>query len=174
MSKVVYTIGHSTHSLDDFLALLEQHKIEVLVDVRSSPYARYAVHFSGDPLQIALRNTSYKYLFLGKELGGKPKDANFYDQEGRLRYDLISQSHSFKSGIARLLKGQETYRIALMCGEEDPSNCHRRHLISPALAQHGIKVLHIRKDGQLNTNDDLVSADEKIRRQNTQLSLFDN
>lgn len=172
MEKILYTIGHSTYPLEDFLRLLAEHDIQVLVDVRSSPYTRYATHFNGPMLKISLQNTAYKYLFLGDELGGKPKESEFYDQEGFLRYDWLSSSERFRSGIERLLTGMEKYRIALMCGEEDPAGCHRHLLVGRVLSERGIKLRHIRKGGRLHTSEDLIDEDEKLRRENQQLTLF--
>lgn len=172
MEKVLYTIGHSIYPLEDFFALLAEHEIQVVVDVRSRPYSRYATHFHGPFLKIALHNAGLKYLFLGNELGGKPEAAEFYDQEGHVRYDWVSQSEPFQNGIKRLLTGMEKYRIAIMCGEEDPTGCHRRLLIGPAMAEQNVKLLHIRKGGKLQSNEDLVSEDERIKSQNTQLTLF--
>lgn len=141
-----YTIGHSGHSIDKFVRLLEARQIEVVVDVRSRPYSKYHRHFSYDAIAENLRDRGLRYLFLGKELGGKPDEEEFYDG-GRPDYDKLRGSDRFAEGLTRLLKGLGEYRIALMCAEEDPARCHRQHLIAPALEAEGFRVEHLRADG---------------------------
>ena len=67
-----FTLGHSNHDLSDWLALLRQHGIEVVVDTRSSPYSKYVPHFDKELMQRSLEETGVRYLFLGAELGGRP------------------------------------------------------------------------------------------------------
>src|SRR5271165_1234056 len=101
----IYTIGHSNHALEIFLGLLHQHAIEVLVDVRSQPYSRFTPHFTGSTLKSAIQAAGVRYLFLGKELGGRPDDDAFYTAQGRVRYDLVAVSAPFQAGVERLLAG---------------------------------------------------------------------
>lgn len=134
------------------------HEIEVVVDVRSSPYTRYATHFNKEPLQQALENAGVKYIYMGKQLGGMPKDESLYDDDGHLRYAVVASGEPFKQAIQRLINGVEKYKIALMCGEENPTNCHRRKLLAPALAEFNVHCLHVRGDGRLQTESDLIAA----------------
>ncbi len=155
-----------------FFDLLERFGINVLVDVRSNPFTRYSLHFNHDPLKVAIQNAGLKYLFLGKELGGKPKEPEFYDAEGYILYERLAESAKFKVGIERLLKGVESYRIALMCAEENPTACHRRVLIGNVLMERAIEVLHIRGSGEVVTEKELLDAESDIADSVTQLSLF--
>ena len=75
----IFNVGHSTHSLETFLDLLQSHKIDVLLDVRSKPFSRFSPQFNKEELEKAVRARGIKYLFLGKELGGRPQDSEFYD-----------------------------------------------------------------------------------------------
>ncbi len=170
--RVIYTIGHSNHSMTAFFDLLERFGINVLVDVRSNPFTRYSLHFNHDPLKVSIQNAGLKYLFLGKELGGKPKEEEFYDAGGYILYERIAESSKFKGGIERLLKGVESYRIVLMCGEENPAECHRRLLIGQVLGEHGIDVLHIRGNGEVHSEKELAEAESDIADSVTQLTLF--
>jgi uncharacterized protein (DUF488 family) len=68
----IFSIGHSNQSVEAFLSLLQQHEIQVLVDVRSSPYSKYVPHFNSTPLAATLKRTGIKYMFMGQELGGRP------------------------------------------------------------------------------------------------------
>jgi uncharacterized protein (DUF488 family) len=157
MSEFVYTIGHSNHSMEVFVGLLRQHAIDVLADVRSSPYSKYSPQFNADVLKVAVRNAGMSYVFLGAELGGRPTAAQFYDGEGHVLYWKIAETPGFRDGIDRVMKGSHSHRIALMCGEEDPADCHRRLLITRVLEQRGVCVQHIRGDGRLLSERDLAA-----------------
>jgi uncharacterized protein (DUF488 family) len=156
-----FTIGHSNHTLEHFLELLEGQRIDVVVDVRSTPASAYSPQFSGDNLARSIRTSGRRYLFLGAELGGRPADPTLYDAEGHVRYDLLSRSPAFLEGIERLVRGVEAYRIAIMCGEEDPTSCHRRRLIGRVLGERRIEVVHIRGDGRIQTEAE-IERDEEV------------
>jgi len=143
----LFTVGHSNHSLETFIDLLKSHKIDVLVDVRSKPFSRFSPQFNKEGLEKAVKASGIKYLFLGKELGGRPQDSEFYDNHGFVLYSQIAESPLFLKGIDRLIKGIKTYRVAVMCGEENPANCHRRLLVGRVLAKRGVSIRHIRGDG---------------------------
>lgn len=166
----VFTIGHSNYPIEDFLQLLDKHNIDVLVDVRSAPYSKYSPQFNKESLKLSVANAGRKYLFLGRELGGKPKDADFYDEVGYTLYWKIAESPMFAQGIERLKKGVASYTVALMCGEEDPTHCHRRLLVSRVLRDQNIEVIHIRRDGVLQSDEDMDLANEET----SQLSLFND
>ena len=171
-SLEIYTIGHSNHSFEVFFRLLDKYHIEILVDVRSKPYSRYASHFNKEAIHQKLAETGIKYLFLGHLVGGRPEEEDFYDMHGHVDYDYLQRSSRFKEGISRLLKGIQVCKVAVFCGEEDPTSCHRRLLIGRALAQYGVKVLHIRGDGSLQNEAELLSK-ENLRPEKKQRSLFD-
>ena len=167
----ILTIGHSNHELEKFLQLLKANNIEVLVDIRSNPYSRFASQFNKNNLSKAIQSTGIKYLFLGKEFCGRPKDRKFYDSEGHVLYSRLSESPLFLEGIERLINGIKTYRVALMCSEENPANCHRYLLVSIVLEDRGIAVFHIRGDGRIQSKDDLSRENEEFK-DNQQQSLF--
>lgn len=154
----VFTIGHSNQPAEAFLDLLRQHSIDVVADVRSSPFSRFVPRFNKRELQAAVRDAGFQYVYLGRELGGRPGlNSNLIDDEGHAIYGLIAETDEFKQGIRRLRDGIERYRVALMCSEEDPTDCHRRLLISRVLIlDHGIDVRHIRGDGHIDTDDELT------------------
>jgi len=154
----VYTVGHSNIPLPDFLALLRPHEIQVVVDVRSSPYTKYAKHFNREDLSASLKGHGLRYVFMGDLVGGRPKDPAMYDGEGYVLYDRLSNSPAFQSGMKRLVKGAKEYRVALLCGEEDPSVCHRHLLIARVLGEWGLEVSHLRGDGSVVTDLELIEA----------------
>lgn len=169
----VYTIGHSNHALEVFLLLLEANEIELLVDVRSQPYSRYASHFNGPELKASIAGSGIGYLFLGREIGGRPEGDEYYDEQGYVLYDRLAASQLFLAGISRLEDETRRRRTAVMCGEEDPSDCHRRLLIGRVLGKRGVEVIHIRGDGSLQSEIELAEEKSRGSRNPAQMSLFD-
>lgn len=145
----IFTIGHSNHDPDRFRELLSQHSIEVLVDVRSWPHSRFVEWADAAALPGLIAEDAVKYLFLGKELGGRPEGDQFYDLDGHVLYGKVAEQDWFMGAIERLERGAEEYRVAIMCSEEDPTHCHRRLLVSKVLLDRGATVAHIRKSGQV-------------------------
>lgn len=134
----LFTIGHSVHAPEVFLALLQRHGITAVADVRSSPYSRRHPHFGRGLLEPLLRHNEIAYIFLGRELGGRPADRSLYHTEGWADYESIRATTPFQRGIDRLIRGLEHYRVAILCGEEDPLDCHRGLMIAPALVERGL------------------------------------
>ena len=151
----VLTVGHSNHPLGDFLRLLEQHSVAVVADVRSVPYSRRYPQFSRRPLQRALEEGGFRYLFLGAELGARSGDPSCYDEEGRVRFSRLSETGIFLRGIERVIEGAASTRMALLCAERDPANCHRAILVAPVLRERGVTVHHILPDGSLESQEQL-------------------
>lgn len=143
----ILTIGHSNLPADRFIALLAGAGVTAVADVRSSPYSRRMPHFSKGPLEAYLGHHEIAYVFLGRELGGRPASAALYDPEGWADYGLIRATPVFQHGLQRLVRGLDRHVIALMCGEEDPLDCHRGLMIAPALIEIGLPPDHIRKGG---------------------------
>ena len=134
--------------------MLRQHGIDEVVDIRSSPYSRYASHFNHDSLAGSLEagGVGVDYLFLGGELGGRPADRSCYDADGRVLYDRLADTDLFDDGIRRVLYRAAERQVALMCTENDPLVCHRGLLISRELDGRGVDVEHILADGSLESH----------------------
>jgi hypothetical protein len=145
----LYTIGHSNHPFERFAELLAQYEIALLVDVRSQPYSRYATHFNRPELEYLIERRGIPYLYMGGELGGRPDGDIYYDRESHVLYDKVAEASFFLKGIERLIDECSIRRVAIMCSEEDPENCHRRLLIGRVLVDRNVELLHIRGDGRL-------------------------
>ncbi len=169
----VYTVGHSNHTVEGLFELLAAHDIAVVADVRSSPYSRYAGQFSRAPLEAAVAQAGLAYVYMGEALGGMPNVPGYYDAEGYVRYDLIAASDRFRDGLARLLDIARERRVALLCSEEDPRDCHRHLLLARVLGKRGVTVLHLRGDGSVTSDADLTAAAE-FERTGGQQSLFED
>jgi uncharacterized protein (DUF488 family) len=144
----VFTIGHSTHSLEDFIDLLRQHALTAIADVRSVPYSRMQPQFNREALARALKKQGIAYVFLGKELGARSDDRDCYEN-GRVQYRRLARTQLFRSGLDRVREGSRKLRLALMCAERDPLDCHRTVLVSRELAAAGENVVHILADGRI-------------------------
>ena len=151
-----YSVGHSNHSLEAFLHLLNLHDIGAIADVRSQPYSRYNPQFNRETVHATLNENSIAYVYLGKELGARSEDAACYTADGQISYALLAQTALFKHGVERLERGaSEVYeRIAMMCAERDPLHCHRTLLVTRQLVARGHQVRHILADGALETQDE--------------------
>jgi uncharacterized protein (DUF488 family) len=151
----VLTIGHSNHPIEKFIGLLGQHHVTAVADVRSSPYSRMYAQFNREALAAALKQAGVAYSFMGKELGGRPAGKTCYEN-ARVQYRRVAATQIFRSGLDRLLAGIQNCRIALMCAEREPLECHRTLLVSPELEQACITVLHIHADGRTETHSDAM------------------
>lgn len=150
-----FTIGHSNHGPDRFGELVVGADLEVVVDVRSVPRSGYAPHFDQAPLRSALGWLDVEYVFLGGALGGRPADDACYDADGHVRYDRVAASPAFADAMDRLRSLLVDRRVAVMCGEEDPTHCHRRVLVGRVLVDDGIDLVHVRGDGRLQPEAEL-------------------
>lgn len=147
----LFSIGHSSHDAETFLALLAQHGIQTVADVRSAPYSRYVPHFSRDALAHLLEGGNVRYVWLGDLLGGRPDDPECYDTDGRVDYAAIARQPWYEEGMDCLLKLAAGSPTVMLCSEEDPRRCHRHRLLEPSLCAREAVVLHIRGDGSLET-----------------------
>ena len=150
---MIYTVGHSNHPIKSFLALLQQHGITAVADVRSTPYSRFNPQFRREKLQAALAEAGIQYVFLGAELGARSQDPACYDASGRVSYARLAGTDLFRRGIQRLKAGMTEHRIALMCAEREPRECHRTLLVGRELVKEGVAVTHILSDGSLEPHE---------------------
>ena len=151
----VLTIGHSTHSAAAFIDLLQRHGVAALADVRAAPYSRFTPHFNRETLAGSLDARGIEYVFLGRELGGRSDNPAYYD-DGRVSYERLGGTRSFQKGLDCVAQGTTGHRIALMCAEREPLECHRCLLVAPALEARGVPVAHIRSDGRLEPHGDAM------------------
>ena len=140
MTVELLTIGHSNHAIERFVGLLTRHGVTALGDVRSFPRSRFNPQFNRDRLEAALRDHAIGYVYLGDALGGK-RD-----------FGGVAASPAFQAGLDRVRGGVARHRIALMCAEKDPLDCHRFMLICRQL-RRDLAIRHILADGALEPQD---------------------
>ena len=156
LDKVIYTVGHSTHPIAYFAELLETHGINCVVDVRSVAASRYNPQFNKEPLMNYLRKRGVMYMHFEREFGARQTDPALFDDQKRVDFEKFRKTAAFTEGVVRLERGiEKNYRIALMCSEAEPLDCHRFSMISVGLIDEGFTVKHILKDKSLLTNTEL-------------------
>ena len=148
MAQPILTIGHSRHPLERFLSLLTTAQVTAIADVRSAPVSRFSPHFNKTALAASLAGQRIDYVFLGQALGGRPERPELYTQ-GRADYEKMAASPEFRAGLAQLIETAERHRLAAMCSEADPLDCHRCLLVGRALAESGLDVGHILASGEI-------------------------
>ena len=137
----LYTIGHSNRSLDEFVSLLHQYEVGVLVDVRSQPVSGRFPYFNGEPLSSRLTDEGIRYRFMGEELGARRHEEECYEA-GQAKYPLIAKAFAFQSGLDQLRQAMAEQPVALMCAEKDPLTCHRTILVCRQLRAE-VNIVHI-------------------------------
>lgn len=158
-SNVLYTIGHSNHTIENFIALLKRYGVTCIADVRSAPYSRYCPQFNKGTLAASLQAAGITYMFLGRELGARPDDPCCYEG-GFVNFQEIAKREEFKRGIERLLADISKHRVALMCAEKDPLQCHRTILVARYLRKD-FCIKHILADGNIEDN---IEAEQRLVR----------
>lgn len=152
--KELFTIGHSNHSLDEFLELLQRHEIETIIDVRSAPYSRYCPQYNKDVLEKTIRSRGIEYIFLGKELGARRNEENCYIDR-QVKFELIAKLPIFKVGLDRVFGEIENRNTVLMCAESEPLNCHRTILVCRQLKKicPDLNITHIMANGSTESHE---------------------
>lgn len=152
----IYTIGYGDRTIEEFLGLLRGCGIQYLIDVRTAPYSRFRPEFSRDSLKAALHDAGIRYVFLGRLLGGRPSDEQCYT-DGKVDYRKVNEKAFYREGIARLESAYtQQHRVALMCSEGRPEQCHRCKLIGVTLKERSIPVVHIDEGGNLKTQTEVM------------------
>ena len=167
------SVGHSIHLIDEFVSLLRRHGVEMVADVRSSPFSRFNPQYNLQPLRLGISQVGIRYLFLGEELGGKPEGDEFYDPDDHVLYGRIAKTERFESGLARLIESAKRSRVAIMCSEENPARCHRFLLVTRVLHGRSVRVTHIRGNGIIQRTDEVSTFEGWSDPVYEKRSLFD-
>jgi uncharacterized protein (DUF488 family) len=155
----LYTIGHSHHKLPNLVKLVQSVGVTSVADVRSQPFSRRLPQFNRPDLEYGLNQSGLTYIFLGDLLGGRPSALSLYDEDGRVDYLRVRATDFFQQGLEHLLEARENGRVALLCAEEDPLDCHRGLMIAPPLVERGVSPWHLRGDGSLET---MATMEERL------------
>lgn len=141
MPDILYTVGHSNSSLEKLLGLLRLANINCVIDVRSIPASAYSPHFNKEPLSHFLKANGILYGHFGEEFGARRTDSIV---GGQVNFEKAITTEAFLRGVKRIDNGLvKGYKIAFMCSEAKPLDCHRFSMISRFFIDHGYEVNHI-------------------------------
>lgn len=153
---MLFTIGHTNHSHEEFLKLLKQYNITYLLDVRSTPFSQYTSQFNKDVISEFLQANGIKYCHMGKFFGARPEDKTLYTKDNYLDFEKMRDSDLFKKGLDNVMRGlADGNNIVLMCTEKDPMDCHRAIMVARGFELQGVDVNHILPDGKLQNQKEL-------------------
>ena len=152
MAERLYTIGYAGFpDVNDFVSALEKNGIQILIDVRSTPYSAYHSAYNKDVLSSLLKEHGIYYANFAKQFGARQENRSFY-KKGRLDFETFSKSPQFLDGVDRVENSSAV--IAFMCAEKKPSECHRTILVAKAFSDRGYEITH------LMPNDESVTQKE--------------
>lgn len=153
-SMLCHTVGHSVYGIDEFIAILKQHDINCIVDVRSSPYSKFASQYNREILTDELKKAGIRYLFMGDALGARYEDKSLLFHDGKVDFEMVRATQEFQKGIERVVDGlKKGYSISLMCSEKEPFDCHRFVLVSKSLQDCGVEIKHITPHGLIENSE---------------------
>ena len=124
--------------------------------VRSNRFSRFNPQFNRNVLKRHLKKHGIRYVFLGRELGARSIDPSCY-KDGRVQYKRLATTALFQEGIDRVLRGLKDFRVALMCAEKEPLDCHRTILVSDVLSKRGVTVNHILATGEIEPHEQTMT-----------------
>lgn len=150
----LYTIGYSGFSIEDFISVLKNKSIGAVVDVRSSPYSSRFELYNITNIKEYLNSKNIFYLFLGDELGARPKDRSLYTNNVA-DFTKMSKSNTFIDGCKRIREGLDKFPICMMCAEKDPATCHRTILVANAFRNSypEINIFHIHPSSKIEPQE---------------------
>ncbi|TFD97338.1 DUF488 domain-containing protein [Dysgonomonas capnocytophagoides] len=162
MESTIYSIGHGTKKMETLIKELQSFCIEYLIDIRTKPYSKWNPQFNQENLKNELCKYNIKYVFLGEQLGGLPDDRTCYNDKGRVAYELIKEKDFFKKGLNRLITANnKSVKLAIMCSESKPEECHRSKLIGEELLKYKISVKHIISENKTKSQEIVISEFRK-------------
>jgi uncharacterized protein (DUF488 family) len=172
INSTIYSIGHGNKDIKDFIAELKSFDIQFLLDIRSKPYSKWNPQYNQAALESELKNNEITYVFVGDTLGGLPDDRTCYDIDGKVVYDLIKEKDFFKKGLERLTTANEKrIKLAIMCSESNPEECHRSKLIGQELLKKNISVNHVISKMKLKSQETVMN---ELTKGNGTVDLFGN
>jgi uncharacterized protein (DUF488 family) len=157
MNTTIFSVGHGNRSIEAFVDILKTYQIDYLVDIRSVPRSKYCPHFNQEELKKSVENQAMTYVYFGHLLGGRPKDPTVLTEEGKVNFELLKKTDYFQKGIERLtIAAAKNIRLAIMCAESKPHECHRSKWVAEALSAQQIEVLHINETAELEEHQSVI------------------
>jgi uncharacterized protein (DUF488 family) len=143
---MIFTIGHSNHSIGYFLEILKEYGIQTIVEVRSVPSSKFSPQFNKHNLILELEKSGINYVDMSRSLGGRPQDQSVLNSFNKIEFEKIEKKDWYNDAISRLVEISKDSKTVIMCSEENPAQCHRGYIITHTLLKRGLEVFHIRGD----------------------------
>jgi uncharacterized protein (DUF488 family) len=172
---MLFTIGYSAFQIEDFVDVLRQYGINVVVDVRSLPYSEYHEQYNKENIERILKANDIHYRNYADEFGARQTEKQFFSPEGYLDFELFAKSKKFKQGFEKINASlSQGFCVALMCAEKDPATCHRSVMVSRAFHKNGNTINHILQNGHTESQADIeLTLLDKYFPNRNQLTLFE-
>lgn len=160
METSLYSIGHGQKPIEEFYNELLSFGIQYVIDVRSSPYSKWAPQFNQQDIALFLKSHNIVYVYMGDTIGGRPNSDSCYDDEGHFDYEKMAEVPAFQNSLERLVSAnKQQLNVAIMCSESDPSLCHRSKLIGRELYdKYQINMKHIIEPNKVIDECSLIIA----------------
>ena len=148
-TKPVYTIGYTLYpNINTMMSVLKSREIDVIIDVRSSPWSKTFPQYNKPNLMKACEANGLYYRHYSREFGARQRSREF-SVDGQVNFERFSDSEQFQEGVRKVIaSAQAGYTLCLFCAEKDPIICHRSILVGRALHERGIEVIHITSAGR--------------------------
>lgn len=159
MNPLIYTVGHSSRTWDEFIALINHFNIQLLIDVRRYPGSQRFPHFAREYLKSGLKQDGLSYFWLGDLLGGFRTGS----------YEEYLQTTAYRKGIEKIMEIAVRNVSTIFCAEKNYANCHRIH-IANTLFEEGCCIIHILNETQIIDHRKIVEMRRQIEL--SQLNLF--
>ena len=154
MQTTIYTIGYSGFTRNEFVRTAAGLGIDTVIDVRSNPHSHHSPEYNCTEMEDRLKTDGIRYRNYAEEFGARQENRAFYSDDGILDFEVFSASEQFLRGVEKVIGAMEKgSRIALMCKEEQPIDCHRAILVARAFHDRGYCVQHICPDGILTQEE---------------------
>jgi len=139
----VFSIGYSGRTPDEVFDIIGRYGVEVVVDVRTSPYSARQPQFDREVLAARAKGLGIQYVCAGDKVGGRPADRTLYGRDGLVDFARFSKKRLVNDGISELVTLSRTRKICMICAEKSPVHCHRLYLLGRMLLSAGVDVAHI-------------------------------
>ena len=171
-TRLLFSVGHSNQSIEEFYQLLESQRINCILDVRSMPYSKYTPQFNEEAVKSWLNKHGVLYVPFGKHFGARRSDClketifikkGIKETKPQVNFELGVKTPDFLSGVERLNKAiDQNRRVSLMCSEADPLGCHRFSFISRYFYDLDWNVQHIMRDE--DTSEPIVHSHQTLEK----------
>ena len=158
MKNLIYTIGYTGFTVEELVSRLKQLNINVVIDVRSSPYSERYSDYNKENIEAILSKNGIYYRNYAKEFGARQENRALYSKEGYLDFEKFAKTDAFLAGVEKIKNSvAKGYNIVFLCAEKKPIQCHRTILVARAFYELGYEVIHLVPNNETLSHGEVVS-----------------